>query len=122
MEDRALAGPGGHLGQAPLPTRHHLPHHLEHYSCLAYISFFFYPFLCKCAPVGSSTKVMLRQEHVRTETSGVDDDAKHEADLRWGHVSCSAPSLFYEPAAFQTAARGQDGRRQSSTPHPGAGT
>ena len=71
--------------------------------------------------MGSNTNVMLRQEHVRTETSGVDDDAKHEADLRWGHVSCSAPSLFYEPAAFQTAARGQDGRGQSSTPHPGAG-
>ena len=66
-------------------------------------------------PVGSNTSVMLRQKHVRTEISGV------EADLRWGHVSCSAPSLFYEPAAFQTAARGQDGRGQSSTPHPGAG-
>ena len=113
MEDRALAGPGGHLGQAPLPPRHHLPRHcLEHYSYLAYISFFSYLFLCRCAPVGGNANVTLHQEHVRTETSGVDAGAKHEADLRWGHVSCSAPSLFYEPAAFQTTARGQDGRGQ----------
>ena len=62
--------------------------------------------------MGSNTSVMFRQKHVRTEISGVDPDAKHEADLRWGHVSCSAPSLFYEPAAFQTTARGQDGRGQ----------
>ena len=101
MEDRALAGPGGHLGQAPLPPRHHLPHHLEHYSCLAYISFFFYPFLCKCAPVGSSTKVMLRQEHVRTETSGVDDDAKHE-------VSDSGTRPGWPRTEFNSSPRGWD--------------
>ena len=71
--------------------------------------------------MGGNANVTLHQEHVRTETSGVDADAKHEADLRWGHVSGLAHSLFYEPAAFQTAARGQDGRGQSSTPHPGAG-
>ena len=87
--------PGGRLGQAPLPP-HYLPRHcLEHYSCLAYISFFSYPFLCRYALAGSNTNVMLRQEHLRTETSGVDADAKREADLRWGHVSCSAPSLRF---------------------------